>query len=212
MADDRQQQQKEAARTQTESRAASAAHEAGIKSQVHNVLERKHNPQFYEKFTRTDLEESERWGHLAEEYRPWLADDHLLANRRQIHRQQREILNKTRSEQAVTGRNPGTRLREKPLLNALAQGVNPELDKPMRLTAAGQSRIDIRDPSYSMPMDAEERSAMDDVAEIATSRQSMGVDKAGSEALTTATTENRTVREEGTEKSGITGRISGAFD
>jgi hypothetical protein len=209
---DRQEQQKEAARTQTESRAASAAHEAGIKSQVHNVLENKHNPQFYEKYTRSDLEDSERWGHLAEEYRAWLADDHVLANRRQIHRQQREILNKSRAEQAVTGRNPGSRLREKPLLNALAQGVHPELDEPTRLTAAGQSRIEISDPSYSLPMDAEERSAMDDLAEVATARQSMGVDQAGSEALTTATTENRTVREDETESSGLKGRISGAFD
>jgi len=209
---DRQEQQKEAARTQTESRAASAAHEAGIKSQVHNVLENKHNPQFYEKYTRSDLEDSNRWGHLAEEYRPWLADDHVLANRRQIHRQQREILNKTRAEQGVTGRNPGGRLREKPLLNALAQGVHPELDEPVRLTAAGQSRIEISDPAFSLPMSAEERSAMDDLAEIATARQSMGVDQAGSEALTTATTENRTVREDETESSGLKGRISGAFD
>jgi Asp-tRNA(Asn)/Glu-tRNA(Gln) amidotransferase C subunit len=61
-------------------------------------------------------------------------------------------------------------------------------------------------------MDAEERSAMDDLAEVATARQSMGVDQAGSEALTTATTENRTVREDETESSGLKGRISGAFD
>jgi hypothetical protein len=39
----------------------------------------------------------------------------------------------------------------------------------------------------------------------------MGVDKAGSEALTTATTESRTVREDETEESKLTS-ISGVFD
>jgi len=206
------QEQKEAARTQTESQAAAAAHEVGIKSQARNVYDRKQNPQFYEKYTKSDLKKSEKWGHLVNEFSPWLADDHVLANRRQIHRQQREILNKTRAEQAVVGATPGVRLREKPLLNAVSQGVHPELDEVVPLTAAGQSSITITDDDYTEPMSAEERSAMDDVAEIATARQSMGVDQAGSEALTTATTESRTVREDETEKAGIRGSISGVFD
>jgi hypothetical protein len=53
---------------------------------------------------------------------------------------------------------------------------------------------------------------MDDIANLATARQSMGVDQAGKEALTTATTENRTVREDETEQTGIISGATGAFD
>lgn len=206
------QDRKEAARTQTESRAASAAHEYGIKSQAQQISERKQNPQFYDKFTGTDLEDSEKWGHLVNELKPWLADDHILSNRRAIYRQQRQILNRTRAEQSVIGATPGVRLREKPLLNAVAQGVQPELDEVIPLDSAGQASVTISDPDYTPPMDSEERTAMDDVANIATARQAQGVDQAGNEALTTATTESRTVREDETEETGVTGSISGVFD
>lgn len=209
---DQDQRQKEAARTQTESQAAAAAHEYGIKSQAQKISDRKQNPQFYDKFTGTDLSDSEKWGHLVNEFRPWLADDHILSNRRPIYRQQRQILNRTRAEQSVVGATPGVRLREKPLLNAIAQGVQPELDEPVPLDAAGQASIKIRDPAYTPPMDPEERTAMDDLANIATARQAMGVEQAGNEALTTATTESRTVREDETEQSGVKGSISGVFD
>lgn len=212
MSNEQQQQQQERARTHTESQAAAAAHEIGIQSQSKAINSRKHNPQFYEKYTQTDLQDSRQWGHLVDEYRPWLADDHVLSNRRQVYRLQRELLNKTRAEQAVAGASPGARLREKPLLNALAQGIHPTLDQPVDLDAAGQSAISITDPQYSPPMDARERSVMDDIANLATARQAMGVDQAGSEALTTATTESRTVREDETEESSTIGSISGVFD
>lgn len=204
-------EQKEQARTHVESQAAAAAHRVGIESQSQSVHERKHNPDFYEKYTATDLEDSEKWGHLVNEYKPWLADDHVLSNRRQVYRLQRELLNKARAEQSVAGASPGARLMEKPLLNALSQGVHPTLDAPMPLNIAGQSSIDINDPDYTPPMDAEERTAMDDLANLATARQAMGVDQAGSEALTTATTENRTVREDETEESMI-GGVAEVFD
>lgn len=208
---DRQQQQQEAARTQTESRAASAGHEVGFQAQ-HSVFDRKQNPQFYDRFTHSSIEDSEKWSHLANEFGPWLADDHVLSNRRPVYRRQRQILNKTRAEQAIVGANPGVRLKEKPLLNALAQGVHVELDEPVPLNASGQSSITINDPSFTPPMDSEERSVMDDMASIATARQSMGVEQAGSEALTTATTESRTVREDETESKGWKASVSGVFD
>jgi len=210
MSDD--QEQKERARMHTETQAAAAAHEVGLQSQSKAIHQRKNNPEFYEKYTETDLEDSRKWGHLVDEYKPWLADDHVLSNRRQVYRLQRELLNKARAEQAVAAASPGNRLKEKPLLNAIAQGINPELEEPVPLDAAGQSAIAIRDPGYSPPMDADERSVMDDIANLATARQAMGVDQAGSEALTTATTESRTVREDETEESSAMGSISGVFD
>lgn len=202
----------ERARTHTESQAAAAAHEIGMQSQSRAVNSRKHNPQFYEKYTKTDLADSRKWGHLVDEYRPWLADDHVLANRRQVYRLQRELLNNVRAEQAIAGLSPGARLKEKPLLNALAQGINPELESPVPLDAAGQSAVEINDPAYQPPITPQERSVMDDISNVATARQSMGVDQAGSEALTTATTESRTVREEESEESSTIGSISGVFD
>lgn len=203
---------KEAAQTNTESRAAAAGHEVGVKSQARSVFDRKQNPQFYEKYTKSSLEDSEKWGHLMNEFAPWLADDHVLSNRRQVFRQQREILNRTRAEQAVVGASPGARLREKPLLHAQAQGVHIELDEPVPLTAAGQASIEVDNENYTPPMGPEERSVMDDIGSLATARQAMGVDQAGSEALTTATTENRTVREDESEKAGIRGSIAGVFN
>jgi hypothetical protein len=187
-------------------------HEVGLQAQARQISDRKQNPEFYEKYTGTDLEESERWGHLVDLHKGWLADDHVLANRRQVYRLQREILNKVRAEQSVVGATPGIRLREKPLLNAVAQNAHVELDEMVPLDAAGQSSITITDPDFVAPMNSEDRTGMDDLANLATARQSMGVDQAGSEALTTATTESRTVREDETEKSGVVGSISGVFD
>lgn len=212
MNQDGQQYLKDRAQTQTESQAAAAAHEVGVRAQSEAVHSKKHNPQFYEKYTQTDLSESRKWGHLVDQYRPWLADDHVLSNRRQIYRRQRELLNKVRAEQAVAGASPGARLKEKPLLNALAQGIHPELDDPVPLDVAGQSSVEITSPQYEPPMDAHERSVMDDIANLATARQAMGVEQAGSEALTTATTESRTVREDETESSSAVSSISGVFD
>lgn len=206
------QQQIETARTQTESRAASAAHEVGLRSQASTISERKQNPQFYDRYTRSSLEDSEKWGHLVNEHGPWLADDHILSNQRPVFRLQREMLNQTRAEQAIVGASPGLRLREKPLLNAIAQGVHPTLDEPISLDAAGQSSISITDPSFTAPMSAEERTVMGDVADLATARHAMGVDQAGSEALTTATSESRTVRNDETEKGSKLSSISGVFD
>lgn len=200
------------ARTQTESEAATTAHQVGIETQSRAVNARKHNPQFYEKYTKSDIAESEKWSHLVNEFGPWLADDHVLSNRRQIYRLERQLLNKVRAEQSVVGASPGARLREKPLLNALAQGVQPELEDVIPLDAAGQATITISDPDFTPPMDAEERTVMDDIASVATARQSMGVEQAGSEALTTATTESRTVREDETEESSAITSISGVFD
>jgi hypothetical protein len=209
---DRDQQQREHARMHTESQAAAAGHEVGLRAQAQQISDRKQNPQFYDKFTKSSLEDSEKWGHMANEFAAWLADDHILSNRRQVYRLQREIVNKTRAEQAIIGATPGVRLREKPLLNALAQGVHPELEKVVPLDAAGQASVTISDPDYVPPMTNEERTVMDDISDIATARHAMGVDSSGSEALTTATTESRTVRNDETEKSGTLGSISGVFD
>lgn len=205
-------EQKEAARTQTESRAGATAHEVGLRAQHSKVSERKQNPQFYDKFTKSSLEDSEKWSHLLNEHGAWMADDHILANQRPVFRLQREMLNQTRAEQAIVGASPGLRLKQKPLLNALAQGVHPRLDEFVSFDAAGQSMVEINDPSFSPPMSAEERTVMDDLASLATARQSMGVDQAGSEALTTATSESRTVRNDETEKNSRLSSIAGAFD
>lgn len=211
--DDAREEYRERAFTEAESTAAAAGHKVAMEHQSRQVNERKHNPRFYDKYTRSSLEDSEKWSHLANEYAVWLADDHVLSNRRQVHRLQRQLLNKVRAEQSVAGASPGARLREKPLLHALAQGIHPEVEEPKPLTPGGQQTINLSDIiGYTPPMDTEERTVMDDIAALATARQAMGVDKAGSEALTTATTENRTVREEENEESGVVGSISGVFD
>jgi len=200
--------QKEAAEAKTDSRAAVAGHEVGLRSQARSVMERKQNPQFYDRFTKSSIKDSEKWGHLVNEHAPWLADDHILANRRDIYRRKRELLNRVRATQAVVGASPGARLREKPLANALSQGVNVRLDDPIPLDSAGQSTLEISDKDYTEPMDAEEIAAMEDIAEISTARQSQGVGKAGSESLTTATTEQRSVRMDEREESGTASKVS----
>jgi len=209
---DQQSEYEDRARTQAESQAAAAAHEIGLRRQSEAVHSKKHNPQFYEKYTQTDLKESRKWGHLVDRYKPWLADDHVLSNRREVYRRERELLNKVRAEQAAAGLNPGARLKEKPLVNALAQGIHPELAEPVPLDAPGQSAVEITDPQFDPPVDSEELSAMDDIANLATARQAMGVEQAGSEALTTATTEQKTVREDESEESSALSSVSGVFD
>lgn len=206
------QEYERAVQTQTEGEVAAAGHRVGLEMQASQIQDRKQNPQFFDKFVRSSIEDSEKWSHLMNEYAVWGADDHVLANRRQVFRQQRELLNRARKQQSIVGANPGPRLREKPLANAIMQGVNPTLEEPIPLDAAGQSSVVIRDPDFTPPMDSEERTVMDDFADAMTARQSRGVEQAGSEALTTATTENRTVREEQSEQSGLGSRISGVFD
>jgi len=167
------------ARTQTEAQAASAGHRVSMESQARKVNERKHNPRFYDKFTESSVTDSEMWRRLVDREATWLADDHVLSNRRQVHRLQRELLNKARAD------------------------VHPQLDEMVPLDAAGQATVDISDPEFTPSMDSQERRALDDLAKVATARQAMGVEQAGSEALTTATTESRTVREDETEADGI---------
>jgi len=206
------QDHKRAVQTQTEGEVATAGHRVGLEMQASQIQDRKQNPQFYDKFVQSSISDSEKWSHMMNEFAVWAADDHVLANRKHNFAQQRELLNRARKEQSIVGANPGPRLREKPLANAIMQGVNPTLDEPLALDAAGQSSVVIRDPEFTPPMDSEERTVMDDLADAMTARQSRGVDQAGSEALTTATTENRTVREEESEQSGIASRVSGVFD
>ena len=203
----------EQARRRSETQVAQAGHQSGLQTISRAVNERKHNPQFYDKYTRSSIESSEKWSHLVNEYAPWLADDHVLSNRRQVYRLERQLLNKVRAEQSIAGATPGARLREKPLLNALAQGVRHRLDRLIPLDAAGQSTLDLsRNPDYTPPMTAEERTVMDDLASVATARHAMGVDQAGSESLTTATTESRTVHNNEEESHGTIRSISGVFD
>lgn len=213
MADKQQQAREEAATTKTEVGASTSAHEFGMRTQFQKISDRKQNPQFYDKYTDSSLKESEKWAKYVNEYAALFADDHVLANRRQVFRQQADLLDRARAEQAIVGANPGGLLRAKPLINALAQGVNPELDEMVSLDAAGQQRIDINDPEFTPPMSEEEKSMMDDIRSIWTARKSQGVDNAGSEALTTATSENRTVREESEQGSGgIVDAATGVFD
>lgn len=206
------QERQEAARAQTESQAASTAHNVGVQAQASSVFDKKRNPQFYDKFTKTSISDSRKWSHLIDDHAVWMADDHILSNRRQVHRLQRELLNQTRAELSIVGASPGAHLRQKPLLNAICQGVHPDVDQVVPLTAAGQESIKITDKDFTPPMTSEKRTALDDLAGVATARQSMGVDQAGSEALTTATTEQRTVRDEETEKTGFMAGIGGIFD
>lgn len=211
--DDYERAQREQAQVQTESQAAAAGHRVGLEQQSRAISERKQNPRFYDRYTRTSLEDSERWGHLVDEFSALLADDHVLSNRRQVYRLQRELLDKVRAEQSIAGATPGVRQREKPLLHALAQGATVELGRPVPLDAAGQQSVDMSTVAgFAPPMDANERTVVGDIARIATARHAMGVDKAGSEALTTATTESRTVREDETEQKGGISSISGVFD
>lgn len=210
---DQHEAQEEAAKRRAEVGASQSAHQMAMQTQFKKVADRKQNPQFYDKYTSTDLEGSEKHSHWVNEYAAQFADDHVLANRRQVYRIQADLLDRARAEQAIVGANPGGSLRAKPLLNALAQGVNPELDNPVSLDVAGQQRVDINDPDFVPPMSEEEKSIMDDIRSLWTARKSQGVDNAGSEALTTATSENRTVREESEKGSGgIVESATGVFD
>lgn len=200
----------QAARTKTEAGAAQQAHSAGVQAQAKSVFARQHNPQFYDKFTQSSLFDSTEYSYLADSVETWLADDHILGNRRQVYRQQMQMLNPVRAEQEITGRNPGVRLREKPLLYALANGEHPTLDEPIPLSAGGQSSAGVH---RREPITSDERSALHDISRVATSRMSMSVDNAGSGALTTATSEQVTRRDDENEDGGgITSSIGGMFD
>lgn len=210
MSNERDREREKQAAKQKETEAASRSNAAAVQAQAESVLTRQHNPQFYDKFVRSSIEDSDEYGDLAESVDTWLADDHVLSNRRQIWRQQAQLLNPARAIQEVVSRDPGVRLREKPMLYALANGEHPELDEAIPLTPGGQSSADI---GKQKPIESDEKTALGDIADIATARMAMGVDGAGSDALTTAQTENVT-RQEGTteESGGLTTKIAGAFD
>lgn len=200
-------------REQGRERQSMTAHEIGLQSQTQTVSERKQNPEFYEKFTRSSLEDTERWRDLVDEVAPWLADDHIISNRREVYRIEQQLLNKIRGDQFIIGRSPGARLREKPLLNELAQGIHREMDETIPLTAAGQQSLDPPlDERYRAPITPEAKATIDDLAEVATARQAMGVNRSGSESLTTATTETRTVHNDDKDSRRKLGALSGVFD
>lgn len=209
---DRDTEREKAAQTRKETEAASRAHAAGVQTQAESVFTKKNNPQFYDRYTTSSIEESDEWAYLAESVETWLADDHVLSNRRQVWRQQAQLLNPARAEIEVVGRDPGVRLREKPLLYALANGEHPELDEVIPLSASGQSSV-ADDILNKQPISSDEKTALDDIADIVTARMAMGVDSAGSDALTKAQSENITRSEDTDDDSSrIVAGIGGMFN
>lgn len=213
MSDQDQQRADERARRQTDSAVAAAGHKVAVQEQSRKVHQQKHNPQFYEKFTESSVADSDELGELIDEHAAWFADDRLLSNRRQVHRLQRQLLNQVRAEQSIVSGSPGQRLKEKPLLHALAQGVRPQLDAPVRLDAAGQQSISLDAyQDYDRALAPDEKTAMDDLAKVASARDAMGVDSAGADALTTASTEQKTVREDRSDEERALSGVSGVLD
>jgi len=106
-----------------------------------------------------------------------------------------KTLNK--AERRVTESEPGFLLKENPYLLALAQ----DAEKP-----EGIQRAD------SKPLTSSERRKLRASFDVSNALKQLGVDKAGLDALTTATAEHRTVTNERESESNVKNRVKAFFD
>lgn len=159
--------------------------QAALQSSLRKQEEKIQNPNFLNELRKADLD-SELADWIEDEYPSWFAGPRAVSNRGDDWDIQADLLTRNKRERAHAERNPGRLIKHKPHLLAVAQG---ETDPPGR------------DPQPRDPLSSDERRIMYGAAEVAADLMALSKDKAGLEAVSTATTESRVQRREDEESS-----------
>lgn len=183
LAEQYQAQRESAALEQAQRTASSSAQQ-----QLQEVLQ---NPEFLQQLQDPDVDTAVHdW--IEDELGAALSGAHIIANEEDQHRHRQRWLNQNKAERTLAERSPGRLLKEDAELKAIAQGIHRRADKDAR-----QEFV------------SDEKRAVRDGYDVATARQSLGVEATGLESVTTATTEARTVQNTQEEESGIRSRVRG---
>jgi len=135
------------------------------------------NEYFLNELRDADID-SELYDWLTEEYPTLFSGAHAVGNRDETWDREADLKNFNLRERLKAERSPGRLLQDRPRLLAIAQGA----DSPS-------------DPMYREPLTPRKERAIDGAAEIASDLMSLASGRAGLDATTTATTENRVKRE-----------------
>jgi len=180
------------ANLEREKSAEQVADRIGIQTQQKEVSKRQFNPNFLEKLQDADID-TDKHPWLEGELGPDASGAHILGNRNRQHEERQLWLNENKAERAIAERSPGRLLRRHDMLHALWQGMDSA-----------------DDPEYHAPIHRQdERRDMRAAYDVATTMQSLAVGGKGIDAVTTATTENRTVNQRDDESQTVREKIAG---
>lgn len=162
------------------------------------VKQRIQNPEFADKLRTADLPKDGPYSWLDESMGPVTSGAYATANLPADHFEQIYFLNRNLRERHITEANPGFLLKEHPKLLAIAQG---DIEPP------GMEHVDEK----KKPMQSDERRVLREAHNAVTALQSLGIERAGLEGLTTATAEHRTVTDERQNRSATREKVEAFF-
>lgn len=178
---DQRQQLREQLGAQAEQDASGQATRAAQSMSTSGIEERIQNPQFLQEYTDPKAD-SDLHDWLEDEFGPLFSRAHVLGYRNEDYERKAEWLDVNKGERMVAEGSPGRILKEHPDVLAVMQGhVYQDTHAP---------------DDRTKPHTQEERRVTRDGMEVVTQRKSLSVEGKGSENLTTATAENRVVRNE----------------
>lgn len=195
MADRDVQKQKELA---DEQRAGDRAASTASSMSQQQVKQRIQNPEFADKIRDSDLPDEGPYSWLKEDMGPTASGAYATSNLPGDHFEQLYFLNRNLRERHITESNPGFLLKEHPKLLAIAQG---DVEPP------GMEHVDEK----KKPMQSDEKRVLREAYSAVTALQSLGIEKAGLEGLTTATAEHRTVTDERQNQSATREKVEAFF-
>lgn len=165
----------ERARIQADQKGDIASEQEAVRRAGRKAERFQENPELLDRIRQLGVD-SDEYDWVEEELGPEFADIHAVANRRRSYERKAEYLDENLVERFIAENNPGRLLRQNPDMLAVAQGVHKREGKEVR-----------------EPMTSDERRVARSAGEAMTNKKSLGVDNKGLEAITTATTERRTV-------------------
>ncbi|MFB6200861.1 MAG: hypothetical protein ABEI98_02510 [Halorhabdus sp.] len=180
-------------RRQEESQARTAGTQMGLEMQRSKVKERIDNPEFFDKFAGAHGDVGELHDWVEDELGPELSPAHVLGNRKRQYEKQAKWLALNHAERMVTEASPGRLAKQHEGINAVVQGADDRTE-------------------LSAPATSDERRILRDAHNVAAQRKSLSVGGAGKEALTTATTEHKQVRNDEESQNGTRKRLQAFFD
>ncbi len=174
--------------------AASDASRSAMQMASKQVEHTQHNPNFLNEVRDADLDDGV-FDWLEDELGPMFSKAHVVGNRGQDYEHRQTWLNQNKAERYIAERSPGRLLKDNPELMAISQDVEGT-----------------DDPMFRDAITSPKRRAVRNSMEVATTLQSLSVGMQGLDAFTTATAENRVVRDQEENASGVKANAKKIFE
>jgi hypothetical protein len=178
------------------------AQQVGMRAAAEHKEHTVHNAQFLDELRDADLDDSELFGWLTEEYPEWFSGAHAVSNRPEDWDTQADLLMMNKRERAVAEQRPGRLLRDRPFLHAVMTDKTPA---PEAFEQAGipeppgeetwRDRLADAEPPQP-PLTSQEKSRLYGAAEVAADLMALSAGGAGLESVSTVKTETSVRREE----------------